>query len=53
MAKNKKIVGKKSEEKLSHFSCVFCRRWWTVGDAPVKKKPGFVRGAGREINFEK
>lgn len=23
-----------SEENLSHFSCTFCRQWWSIGDAP-------------------
>lgn len=26
-----------SEEKLSHFRCLSCKGWWTIGDAGNKK----------------
>jgi len=27
-----------SIENLIHFTCDFCEKWWSVGDAPVKDK---------------
>lgn len=28
--------GTKSIEKLAHFRCVSCSKWWSVGDAPQR-----------------
>ncbi|MBU6321143.1 hypothetical protein KGO04_01205 [Patescibacteria group bacterium] len=28
----------RSVEKLSHFRCAHCGKWWSVGDAPLAKK---------------
>jgi len=30
----KRVVGKKSIEKLTHFKCGVCTKWWAIGDAP-------------------
>lgn len=27
----------KSVEKLSHFQCDVCKKWWTIGDAPADR----------------
>ena len=42
----KKIIGKKSTEKLTHFQCGVCRKWWTIGDAPLKKDNWFCPWCG-------
>ncbi|OHA16923.1 MAG: hypothetical protein A3C79_01185 [Candidatus Taylorbacteria bacterium RIFCSPHIGHO2_02_FULL_45_28] len=36
--KNKKIVGSISLERFVHFQCGSCRRWWGIGDAPIRKE---------------
>lgn len=28
------VVVKQSVERLVHFECGKCRKWWTIGDAP-------------------
>ena len=33
---NKK--GQRSIEKLNHFRCQECDKWWSVGDAPEEKE---------------
>ena len=27
-----------SIEKLFHFSCEFCNKWWTIGDAEPERQ---------------
>ncbi|MEI6022446.1 MAG: hypothetical protein WCQ32_01215 [bacterium] len=27
-----------SVEKLTHFNCGHCKKWWSIGDAPKRKK---------------
>jgi len=43
-----KITGKKSIEKISHFQCGKCKKWWTIGDALEKKKKWFCPWCGLE-----
>jgi predicted RNA-binding Zn-ribbon protein involved in translation (DUF1610 family) len=45
-AKNQKM--KVCVEKLSHFNCTHCDKWWTVGDAPAKNKKWFCPWCGKE-----
>ncbi len=28
----------RSLEKLSHFRCGHCDKWWSIADAPARKK---------------
>ena len=30
------IIGTKSIERLAHFRCSECSKWWSVGDAPQR-----------------
>ncbi len=50
----KSVVPKKnglvSLEKLYHFNCLICKKWWTVGGAPISKKNWFCPWCGIE-NF--
>ncbi len=45
---------KKSEERLVHFSCESCHKWWTIGDAPEEKQGWFCPWCGikQEIGKE-
>ena len=31
-----KTMGTKSTEKLVHFRCRSCAKWWTIADAPAR-----------------
>jgi len=37
---------KRSIEKLSHFQCGACNKWWSVGDAPQDKKEWYCCWCG-------
>lgn len=43
-----KKVAKKCVERLTHFSCAHCDKWWTVGDAPEERKNWFCPWCGKE-----
>jgi predicted RNA-binding Zn-ribbon protein involved in translation (DUF1610 family) len=30
-----------SVEKLHHFQCPLCSKWWSIGDAPVEQRTGW------------
>ena len=32
------VKSTKSIEKLAHFRCGHCQKWWSIGDAPKRKK---------------
>jgi|GEM_PF-1300650 len=40
------VIGKKSREKLTHFKCGACGKWWTIGDAPSGPKQWFCPWCG-------
>lgn len=42
---------KRSEEKLSHFSCGSCEKWWTIGDAPIDHDGWFCPWCGIKQDF--
>jgi predicted RNA-binding Zn-ribbon protein involved in translation (DUF1610 family) len=46
-------IGKKLEEKLSHFVCGSCRKWWTIGDAAIRKTKWFCPWCGKVQTFSK
>ena len=31
------VVGTKSLERLSHFNCGYCRKWFSIADAPSER----------------
>ena len=37
---------KTSIEKLVHFQCSDCNKWWTIGDAPDDKKEWYCPWCG-------
>ena len=44
---------KRSVEKIHHFSCGKCQKWWSVGDAPAKKKNWFCPWCGNLNVYKK
>jgi hypothetical protein len=36
----------RSTEKLHHFSCGVCKKWWSIGDAPLRKKEWYCPWCG-------
>ncbi len=44
--KGKRGRHKVSVEKLSHFQCVNCNKWWGIGDAPEDKKEWYCPWCG-------
>jgi len=34
----KEQEGEEYVEHLHHFRCYFCRKWWSIGDAPKKNE---------------
>jgi len=48
----KDIKGKISVERLSHFQCGVCNKWWSVGDAPKRNK-WFCPWCGKERGYKK
>ncbi|OGZ15685.1 MAG: hypothetical protein A3J08_01380 [Candidatus Lloydbacteria bacterium RIFCSPLOWO2_02_FULL_51_11] len=47
--RNKKHVtphAQRKIEKLSHFSCGVCKKWWSVGDAPEKRRTWYCPWCG-------
>lgn len=37
---------KVSKEILFHFECLKCKKWWSIGDAPPKKKEWYCPWCG-------
>jgi hypothetical protein len=35
-----------SLEKLAHFKCGACGKWWAIGDAPAAKREWFCPWCG-------
>ncbi|KKP56627.1 MAG: hypothetical protein UR80_C0019G0009 [Parcubacteria group bacterium GW2011_GWB1_35_5] len=46
-------ISKRTIEKLSHLNCIFCKKWWTVGDASPKKKKWFCPWCGKSNEYKK
>jgi len=46
-----KSKSKKSTEILNHFKCRYCKKWWTISDAPKAKKRWFCTWCGKENKF--
>ena len=42
-----------SIEKLVHFQCEICTKWWTIGDAPIDTKVDwYCPWCGQKQNIE-
>jgi len=44
---------KRTTENLHHFSCAFCQKWWTIGDAPNDKEDWFCPWCGEKNTYER
>lgn len=44
-------MGVRSVERLSHFNCARCHKWWSVGDAPKDRTVWFCPWCGKEQEF--
>jgi hypothetical protein len=45
------VPGGRSLESLSHFWCGSCKKWWSVGDAPTKRKEWYCTWCGEKNIF--
>lgn len=45
--------GARSIESLSHFWCKSCKKWWSIGDAPLDKHDWFCPWCGDINRFKK
>jgi hypothetical protein len=60
MSKEKRVIsgvkkikpGDRCVESLSHFWCKKCKKWWSVGDAPLSKKDWFCAWCGDLNKFK-
>jgi protein-arginine kinase activator protein McsA len=43
---------KTSIERLVHFLCDYCKKWWSIGDATEDKKSWFCPWCGKENKIE-
>ena len=46
-------LSKKSIELLHHFNCAYCKKWWSVGDAPENKEEWYCPWCGKVNNYNK
>lgn len=55
--KNTRIVmvktSKRSVEMLTHFNCVYCKKWWSIGDAAQDKHEWFCPWCGKKNTYKK
>lgn len=47
-----KLDKKRSIEILNHFNCSFCKKWWTIGDAPKSESKWFCPWCGKENEYK-
>jgi predicted RNA-binding Zn-ribbon protein involved in translation (DUF1610 family) len=43
--------GLKTIEKLHHFQCYSCNKWWSIGDANTKKEIWYCPWCGEKQKF--
>ena len=48
VTKNKRVI-----EKLHHFICGECKKWWSIGDAPAKKNLWYCPWCGIVNEYKK
>ncbi len=42
----------RSVEKLNHFRCIDCNKWWSIGDAPIEKTEWFCPWCGKKGEYQ-
>lgn len=45
-------MAERNIENLHHFRCVFCKKWWTIGDAPESRELFYCPWCGKENEFQ-
>ncbi len=45
----KRIKAKRAEERLTHFACGACGKWWTIGDAPKQRTRWYCPWCGERV----
>ena len=40
-------------EKLHHFNCNYCKKWWSIGDAPEDIKLWYCPWCGKKNEYKK
>jgi phage FluMu protein Com len=45
-------INPRSIEKLNHFRCKDCNKWWSVGDAPEGKENWWCPWCGKENSYK-
>jgi rRNA maturation endonuclease Nob1 len=46
------MKAKISIEKLFHFSCPSCKKWFSIGDFPKSKKHVYCPWCGKKLQVE-
>ena len=41
------IISRRTLEVLNHFKCIFCKKWWSIGDAPLRRKKFYCPWCGK------
>ncbi|MDZ7726299.1 MAG: hypothetical protein U5L75_01825 [Candidatus Campbellbacteria bacterium] len=49
--KEEKNIGKKAEERLVHFLCYNCEKWWSIGDPPDDRDDWYCPWCGKKQEF--
>jgi hypothetical protein len=49
--KNNQPRGLKTVEKLQHFQCGFCNKWWSIGDPDSRKQDWYCPWCGEKQKF--
>ncbi len=42
----------RSIERLNHFRCIDCNKWWSIGDAPIEKVEWYCPWCGKKGKYE-
>ncbi|RMG97361.1 MAG: hypothetical protein D6706_08640 [Chloroflexi bacterium] len=46
------VTGSCSVERLVHFRCGACRRWWSIGDAPPDRTDWYCPWCGQKQQIQ-
>jgi predicted RNA-binding Zn-ribbon protein involved in translation (DUF1610 family) len=46
-----RATGLKTTEKLQHYQCGNCTKWWSIGDADPRKQKWFCPWCGYQQRF--
>jgi predicted RNA-binding Zn-ribbon protein involved in translation (DUF1610 family) len=49
---NERETGTCSIERLAHFHCPHCEKWWSIGDPEIYRTRWFCPWCGKESIFD-